>query len=282
MTPYEERAWSEIRLWADRPDTWFDKFAGGMDRALEGVLDIARKVPGVDWTIDELIAGIVRVTNEITQDTLSADRILRSYREDGLQVETLEDLHDLSLEVLDDTYDGLPSRYRRLALAEGAAAGYAGAAGILPDIFALTALTLRATGETALRYGFDISKPEERLYALQVLGMATRSVDAAKQVALAPSIHFARTLARNEAGRAVERAAVSRAIRNAARALGLRLTRAKMAQVAPVSGAVIASGFNAYYTSKVCDAAYYSYRERWLKRQHGVTPALTDGSSDDE
>lgn len=38
----------------------------------------------------------------------------------------------------------------------------------------------------------------------------------------------------------------------------------------PVVGAAVGAGFNAYYTSKVCDAAFYLYRERFLQRKYGL------------
>jgi len=46
-----------------------------------------------------------------------------------------------------------------------------------------------------------------------------------------------------------------------------------MAQIVPVTGAVVGSGFNAYYTSKVCDAAFNLYRERFLLRKYGTALA---------
>jgi hypothetical protein len=67
----------------------------------------------------------------------------------------------------------------------------------------------------------------------------------------------------------VKQLAFSRAVRDAAHALGLQLTRAKLAQVVPVTGAFVGSGFNTYFTSKVCTAAYYLYRERFLAQKYG-------------
>ena len=36
-----------------------------------------------------------------------------------------------------------------------------------------------------------------------------------------------------------------------------------------VLGRLLGSGFNAYYASKVCDAAYFPYRERFLAEKYG-------------
>jgi hypothetical protein len=37
-----------------------------------------------------------------------------------------------------------------------------------------------------------------------------------------------------------------------------------------MTGAFVGGGFNAYYTSKVCDAAFFLYRERWLIEKYGA------------
>ena len=43
-------------------------------------------------------------------------------------------------------------------------------------------------------------------------------------------------------------------------ALGIPLTKAKLGQAVPIMGAAVGGGFNAYYTARVCDAAYHLYR----------------------
>ena len=60
-----------------------------------------------------------------------------------------------------------------------------------------------------------------------------------------------------------------RIIQIIARSLGIRLTNAKLAQIVPVTGALVGGGFNAYYTRNVCDAAFYLYRERFLAEKYG-------------
>jgi len=39
--------------------------------------------------------------------------------------------------------------------------------------------------------------------------------------------------------------------------------------VLPIAGAVMGGGFNAYFTTKVCVAAYFLYRERFLAAKYG-------------
>lgn len=58
-------------------------------------------------------------------------------------------------------------------------------------------------------------------------------------------------------------------IQEIAKSLGIRLTKAKLAQTIPAVGAIVGGGFNAYFTMKVCDAAFYLYRERFLAHKYG-------------
>jgi len=74
----------------------------------------------------------------------------------------------------------LAAKYKGAALVEGAATRAAGLLGIPPNIVALLTLNLRAIGEYATFCGFDISRQEERLFAMNVLGLASSPTDASK------------------------------------------------------------------------------------------------------
>ena len=149
-----------------------------------------------------------------------------------------------------------------------AKAGLEGTSGIA-DIVALIALNQRAIGEYATYYGFDISSQQERLFALNILGLASSPNDAAKQVAMAQLVRIAQDVAKKKVWRDLEKHSFVKIVQIIARSLGIRLTKAKLAQVVPVTGALVGAGFNAYYTDKVCDAAFYLYRERFLSEKYG-------------
>ena len=152
---------------------------------------------------------------------------------------------------------------------EGAGTGMVGLPGIAPDIVALITLNLRAIGEYATYYGFDISTQEERLFALNILGLASSPTDASKGLAMAQLVRIAQDVAMKRTWKQLEQHAFVQLIQQIAKALGIRLTKAKLAQVVPGVGAAVGGGFNAYFTAKVCDAAYYLYRERFLAAKYG-------------
>ena len=80
---------------------------------------------------------------------------------------------------------------------------------------------------------------------------------------------IARDVALKKTWKDLEKHAFVKVVQKIAEALTIRLTKAKLAQVIPVAGAAIGGGFNAYYTNKVCDAAFYLYRERFLASKYG-------------
>src|SRR5690606_1618153 len=110
----------------------------------------------------------------------------------------------------------------------------------------------------------------ERLFARNVLGLASSPNDAAKGVAMGQLVRIAQDVAKKKAWKELDKHAFVRILQQIAKALGIRLTKAKLAQAVPLTGAAVGGGFNAYYTAKVCDAANHLYRERFLAQKHGV------------
>ena len=88
--------------------------------------------------------------------------------------------------------------------------------------------------------------------------------DLAKQHAMAELVGIAQDVARRKTWEALEEHTFVQIVQQIARAVGVRLTKAKLQQVIPAIGAAVGAGFNAYYTARVCDAAYYLYRERFF------------------
>ena len=228
-------------------------------------------VPGVNWVIEKAIGGLVSLLNDLAHWTVRPEAIYEEYRKSGFEhIKTPRDIFSLDLEDADRVNGWLGAKYKTLATAEGAGAGYVGLPGIPPDIVALITLNQRAIGEYATYFGFDISSQQERLFALNILGLASSPNDASKQVAMAQLVRIAQDVAKKKVWKDIEKHSFVRIIQIIARSLGIRLTKAKLAQIVPVTGAVVGAGFNAYYTNKVCDAAFYLYRERFLAEKYGL------------
>ena len=257
---YERKVMRQLDGWRSQRPSWAQRQVRRLNAPLRHVSDLAFKVPGVAWSVDHLVGGLVRCANEIAQDTLIRDHTLNAYRERGHEVDSLAELRLLDLEEVDAVLEGLDTRYTSVTAAHGAVAGFAGFAGLIPDLVALVSLNLRATGQIATCCGYDMTLGFERTYALQVLRAASERTAATETDAPA--------IARLHTAQTVEQLALSGSIRGAARALGTRLVQSKMAQIVPVAGMVAGGGFNAYYTARVCETARFLYRERRLRDKY--------------
>ncbi len=211
------------------------------------------------------------VCHDAAQWSVRPEAIFEEFRGDGHStIKTHKDILDLDLEQIDKVVGFLGAKYKGIALVEGAGAGVVGLPGLAIDIPALITLNLRAIGEYAAYYGFDTSRQEERLFAFNVLGLASSPTDGSKALAMAQLIKISQDVAKKATWQELEKNAFVKIIQEIAKALGIRLTKAKLAQAIPAIGAAVGGGFNAYFTMKVCDAAYYLYRERFLAEKYGV------------
>ena len=274
---YEEDAHRQIQQWKNPEQTWFDKVMAIVSWPLDKTGQALMNTPGVGPAIQRAFSGILGVINDASHSTVRPQAILEEYRGFGhSDVATLIDVYRLDLSAVDRAIGWLDTKYEGIALMEGAAEGgtsvltpMAALAVIPTDVGALLALNLRAVGEYATYCGFDVSLPQERLFALNVLAFASSPSDSAKQLALAQLVRIAKDVALRKSWQTLEKTAVVVAAQKIAKALSIRLTKAKLAQVIPVAGALIGGGFNAYYTDKVCKAAFYLYRERFLAEKYG-------------
>ena len=269
LSEYERLAVASIHEWKNPQIGWFGKTMKVINWPLEKSGDLITKVPGVDLVIEKAMGGLVGLLNDFAHWTVRPEAIYEEYQKAGFKhVKTPSDIFALDLKYADRVSRWLAAKYKTLAGAEGAGTGYVGLPGIPPDIVALITLNQRAIGEYATYYGFDISSQQERLFALNILGLASSPNDVAKQVAMAQLVRIAKDVAKKKVWRDLEKHSFVNIIKIIARSLGIRLTKAKLAQVVPVTGAVVGAGFNAYYTTKVCDAAFYLYRERFLAAKY--------------
>jgi hypothetical protein len=278
---YDKLALAEIHEWKNPSLGWFGYAMRTVAWPFNKAGELVTQIPGVDWVIDKSVGGIVGLLNDAAHFTVRPEAIRDDFRKAGHSVKEQQHIFDLDLEDVGRVIGWLAAKYKGMALVEGAGAGAAGLPGIPVDIVALITMNLRAIGEYATHCGFDISVQHERLFALNVLGLASSPTDAAKQVAMAQLVKIAQDVAKKRAWKELEQHTFVAIIRNISKAIGVRLTKAKLAQIVPAVGAAVGGGFNAYYTSRVTDAAYFLYRERFLAQKYGpdvLTAAVAPAS----
>ena len=271
MKPYDDQALREIHAWKNPELGWFGQAMRVINWPLDKTGDLLFQTPGVGDAIRLSIQGLTGVCNDMAQWSVQKDSIYTEFRKAGHGgINKEADVFEIELEDVDKIVGWLDAKYKGIALSEGAVTGAVGLPGIPPDLVALISLNLRAIGEYATYYGFNIHLQEERLFAMNVLGLASSPTDASKGLAMAQLVRIAQDVAKKRTWKELEKHAFVQVIQQIAKALGVRLTKAKLAQVVPAAGAVVGGGFYAYFTSKVCDAAYYLYRERFLAEKYGA------------
>jgi EcsC protein family len=277
---YESEAIRAIHNWKTPRIGWFGRTLKVIKWPLSKAQEVASKLPGADqvakhgkpaieWVIDKSVGGLVRLLNGAALWTVRPKAIYTDFRGRGHRVHSAGDIFALDLEDVDRSIGWLSLKYETLCAAEGGATGTMGLPGIPADIVALIGLNLRAIGEYATYCGFEVSKQEERLFALNILSFASSPADASKQIALAQLIRVAKDVAAKKTWAELNKHSFVKIVRQFAETFAIRLTKAKLAQAIPYLGGGIGAGFNAYYTSKVCEAAANLYRERFLAAKYG-------------
>jgi hypothetical protein len=190
--------------------------------------------------------------------------------------------HDVSsrLQAADNEARTLWNLHLAMVAGEGAAAGTAGLPGLLVDIPALFGLVFRLIHEIGTCYGYDVTKPEEREYILQILRTASAGELKTKLEALLMlkeleqvliSISW-RKIGADLATKQLSKFSVSAVSKQLAKSLGLNLTKRKALQMVPIIGGLVGGSFNAMFAYEVGQAAYMSYRRRWIE-EHGTRRA---------
>lgn len=281
ITKYDKHALKEIHAWKNPEIGWFGHVMKAVNKPINAAGDFVIDSRVVGDALKKAIEGLTSVCNDTAQWSVRSEAIFKEFRQAGHNhIHSHKDIENLDLEAIDKVVGWLAAKYKGIALVEGAGTGAAGIAGLVVDIPTLITLNLRAIGEYAAYYGFDTTKQEERLFAFHVLGLASSPTDASKTLAMAQLVRIAKDVAKKSTWKELEKSAFVKIIQEIAKALGVRLTKAKLAQSIPIMGAVVGGGFNSYFTMKVCDSAFYLYRERFLAQKYGadvieatVTPA---------
>lgn len=166
------------------------------------------------------------------------------------------------------------------AVTGGGAAGALGAIGLAADIPATITLALRTVRLSGLCYGFDGRADVERVYALDILGLAGANSRDEKRRALQRLETLQKEVSPETLPNVVrmtgQTAGSLAATRRVATVLGVNLSTRKMAQLAPVIGAAVGASVNAAFQNDVARAARFAYRNRWLATHEGLIDAVAD------
>lgn len=269
LTAYEERALREIRAFKEPEETRLASLWRKLNAPVDQVAELAfGSSPGA--TVVQVVQDVLDLINDGATWTVRKSAIYGEFRARSLgSIETSADIHRLGLHEVDRLVAPLSAKYQALAAAEGAGSGLLGGIGLAADVALVVGLALRAVGEYATYYGFDLAQSSERAYGMSILSAAACPTVAERRAALAELSKLSLLLSGGEQATPLESEQSVKLTKKIAEALAVRLLKAKLGQLVPLAGAAIAGGYNVWFLRGVTATAYQLYRERMLLAKHG-------------
>ncbi|RZU35353.1 EcsC family protein [Fluviicoccus keumensis] len=200
-------------------------------------------------------------------------------------VARISDLRDSSLELCESLAGRTHNRAIAMAAAEGGLTGATGMAGMVLDIPGLLTLALRTIYQVGLCYGFELQGETGRHLALRIFGLASANTVKEKEAALLGLAALRQGLLqpsllhlRHSAATAFGRDAVVSALQEAARQLGVNLSRRKAMGIMPVIGAAVGAAVNAGFLRDVGWAARRTFQAMWMEGTFAGTAGVPGNS----
>lgn len=225
---------------------------------------------------ESVIESAINAANAAAQYLTDTADVLR----DG-NVECVEELRTKDLKLSDQLADSVHNWAVGIATAEGGAVGATGLPGLIADIPFITTLALRTIHKIGVCYGFtaDASNAEEeKAFVLGVLAAANAStlgekagfILGLKQISVLIQRNAWKKLAEMGSANLLAKSIVS--VRQAAKLIGVNLTKRKASQSIPFIGGAVGAALNASFINDIAWAARRSYQRRWLEDNKVIEP----------
>lgn len=308
MSPDDHARWQAVQEWkAERlaPEvsttSWWERVSGVATSTAAGTLG---RLPGATRIGDAALAGLEALIDlgaGTAAATVRTDGIVEAVRRHGHAVADLDDVRALPLADLDAATPRLDVPYAvggaaatvgtgLLTSAAAAVTVSAGAAtsgvAVAPGLGAVAlALALdatvgvlvsqRAVAHVAAYHGYDVTDPQERLFALGVLSLGLAQ-DSRRAAAYQELDGIARSAARQQAWRQLSSAEITAVVRTVTARLATQVTQQRIAEVVPVLGTVLAVRRTARTLTQLVDDAQHLYTERLLRERYDLPLAPED------
>ncbi|WP_317200503.1 EcsC family protein [uncultured Psychrobacter sp.] len=269
---YAAQVRQEIEAWKNPDQNIIDKTFAALSAPIDKAGDALMNAPQLGETLKQATQKAIVTLSDAANWTLDTQDAIEAYRNtlgNSDSVKSFDDIASLDIADVDEQVTLFKSKYVALTSAQGVATGMAGWAGISVDVMGLITANLRAIGEYATYYGFDMSQKGEQLFAMSLLAVATSASADERKAALEDTASLTQD-PETKAFNKINEELMSRILRQTATKVATNMVKTKAAQIIPAVGAVVAGGVNANYTASVCEAAYQCYRERFLDRQEST------------
>lgn len=182
-------------------------------------------------------------------------------------INSIDDIKELSLEEMDKACDNLISMKKNIAAAQGATTGFGGFITLAIDIPAVLGLSLNALQEIAICYGYDPHDEKERLFIIKCLQFSSSDI-IGKQTILKEIIDFDKS---DGSTNAISQVKSWREVMTAYRdSYGWK----KMFQMVPIAGMLFGAYLNRKAIEDVSEVGKMLYKKRRIMK------ILKDGNNE--
>ena len=265
LTSYEAEALREIEAWfKSAEDGLLGRLSRGLFKPVEALSE--RLIPDKVLEVSGRgVEGILKGIATLSDRTVDTRAVIHQVRKQ-VEVDSLEELKQLELALLDQAAEEVASQHQLMGLLEGAGCGAGGLALLAADIPLLFGVCMRVVRQLGAVYGVDPARPGEGVVALKVFELACggtrdRYAELLQLDALQDELDGL------EPQRRAEKAAVLASLfmsREAVKRIVSLLFSRKLFQTVPLAGALVGAGFNYLFVSDVSETARQVHRRRFL------------------
>lgn len=228
--------------------------------------------------VTRLAQGGTRAVSRISTAALSPERVMRAYRRAGHDITSLHHIRRLDLEHIDKVRPrNLDLAYASAGALSGLGAGAsitalglsgpgaAGIAGVMAtDAAVVLGLASAVVAHTAMYYGYDATRPEEKAFVLSVVDFGTSLTAAGKTAAFQDIAKLTHALRVQKTWEVLNESVVAKVVTRFAAKLGPEMTKRQLTKAVPFVGAAVGGSTNWLTVEMISDAADLAYRRRWL------------------
>lgn len=308
MTTNDLKYWRAVQAWKAKrlhsapreiePGSWRARAASATGTLREKAGAVAERVPQserIGEFVGRAFEGASEAGARAGAASVRTDAVVKAYRKKDYEIGELGDIKRLDVADIQRVKPRLDLAYIAGSAAQGAGTGFlasggtilaaggavgtggvaaAPGAGAVVSAIAIDAAAgiitaNRAVAHVAAYYGYDLDDPAERVLALGVLSMGLAG-DAGKLVAYQQFNGIVQALARRQAWQQLSKNQVAQVVSAVYRALGMTLTKKKLATAVPVLGIAVGAGLNARTLARVIDDAEHAYMERFLRDKYDL------------
>jgi hypothetical protein len=265
LTDYERQAQREIERW-ERGESLLQQALGFAMRPVDWAFDQFVPDSVLDSLVDALTSALSTL-NDASAWTYDEAGIVAKAREAGIEVESIADLRDQPLDVLDAFAKPFASQNSLLAALSGGGAGLGGALLLAADIPVLFTVNFRLIQQMAASYGFPLKGPAFTPLVVSIFNVAASGSREAKSDALRElSVAAASFDGGGYRGRQAQ-GTLREQLGHLPREIAKNLGAAKLGQMIPIAGAAIGAGVNYWFTEQTAQSAMMLSRSLYLERK---------------